>query len=420
MNRALYTLLVMLLLPFAWLRLHWRASKEPGYGQHIGERYGRYGLKPSRSVIWLHAVSVGETRAAAPLIAALEARCPDHQILLTHMTATGRATGEALFGQRVLSCYLPYDAPFAVERFLDHFRPSLGLIMETEIWPNLIAACHARRMPLWLVNARLSPKSAARYARLPKFTRQCLTQLAGICAQTADDAQRLRTLGAPAVHICGNVKFDITPPAPMLALGATLRERFGMGRPVFLAASTREGEEEIVLDAISQMKVVGLLTVIVPRHPQRFDAVAALIGKRGLSFSRRSADQAIAGTVDVVLGDSMGEMFAYYAACDVAFVGGSLMPLGGQNLIEACAVGIPVLVGRHTFNFADAAEQAVACGAASRVDDAEVLAREAARLLMDRNARLAMGAAGRDFAAAHRGAVERILAMVAAASLPNP
>ena len=420
MSRGLYTLLVFLLLPFAWLRLRWRALKEVGYGQFIGERFGRYATRPTRQVIWLHAVSVGETRAAAPLVSALQTRYPGHQILLTHMTPTGRATGEALFGDQVLRCYLPYDAPFAVARFLDHFRPAQGLIMETEIWPNLIAACHGRRLPLWLVNARLSPKSAGRYEKFLHLTSQSLAQLAGICAQTASDAERLRALGAHNIAVCGNVKFDITPPAHMLELGTSLRHRFGAGRAVFLAASTREGEEELLLDAVRKMNVPGLLTVIVPRHPQRFDAVAALIEKRGLKFVRRSSNEDVDGATQFVLGDSMGEMFAYYAACDVAFIGGSLKPLGGQNLIEACAVGTPVFIGPHTFNFADASDEAIACGAARRVESPAELAQEAARLLTDEAARRAMGAAGLKFAQEHRGAVDRIIAIVTSRGPRDP
>ena len=412
MHRHLYSLLVYCLLPLAWLRLRWRARRQPGYGEHIGERFGVYGFTTSRPVIWLHAVSVGETRAAAPLAAALLSRYPAHQLLITHMTATGRATGESLFGAAALRCYLPYDAPFAVRRFLDHFRPELGLIMETEIWPNLIAECHARKLPLWLINARLSEKSAARYARFATLSSQSLAKFAGICAQTTADAERLRALGAAHVEVCGNVKFDVTPPAEMLQRGAALREYFGRHRPLFLAASTREGEEELVLAALKQMPVDQLLAVIVPRHPQRFGKVAALIESRGLKLQRRSANQRIDSTTQVVLGDSMGELFAYYAACDLAFIGGSLKPLGGQNLIEACAVGTPVLIGPHTFNFAEVTEQAIADGAARRVNDSAQLASAATALFDDSVRRQAMSHAGLAFAEQHRGAVKRILAAI--------
>ncbi|HVK54708.1 MAG TPA: lipid IV(A) 3-deoxy-D-manno-octulosonic acid transferase, partial [Burkholderiales bacterium] len=406
------SLLIFLLLPFAWLRLQWRGRKEPGYTQHIGERFGRYRFKASRPVIWVHAVSVGETRAAAPLITALQTKYPNHQLLVTHMTPTGRATGESLFGDRVLRSFLPYDAPFLVRRFLDHFKPELGLIMETEIWPNLIAHCHEKTIPLWLVNARMSQKSANKYARFAKLTAESLAKFAGICAQTTSDAKRLTELGAPHIEICGNVKFDVTPPDSMLKLGSDLRERFGAARPTLLIASTREGEEELLLDALSKISIDKLLVILVPRHPQRFDEVAALVQKRGLKLQRRSANEPIDAATHVVLGDSMGEMFAYYNACDIAFIGGSLVPWGGQNLIEACAVGKAVLIGPHTFNFAEASEQAVACGAARRVANADALAQEVTMLLRDENARRAMSAAGIAFSQAHRGAVERILKIV--------
>ncbi|MES2353775.1 MAG: lipid IV(A) 3-deoxy-D-manno-octulosonic acid transferase [Pseudomonadota bacterium] len=414
MARSFYTALIYLLLPLAYLRLRWRARKEPGYGQHIGERFGRYEFTPSKPIVWIHAVSVGETRAAAPLVAALKARYPDHQILVTHMTPTARVTTESLFGDSVLCCYLPYDAPFAMQRFLTHFQPSLGVVMETEIWPNLIAAAYKKGIPLWLVNARLSEKSARLYARFPSLTAGSLAKFSGICAQTSSDATRLTQLGGQHVRTCGNVKFDITPPEKMLELGIVLRERFGKHRPVFLAGSTREDEEELILDAIEKMHVDDLVTIIVPRHPQRFDTVATLIQKRGFKLQRRSAGELIDQTTQIVLGDSMGEMFAYYAACDVAFIGGSLLPLGGQNLIEACAVGKPVLIGPHTFNFLEATEQAVAGGAARRVTDVEMLASAVTDLLKNKAMQQKMGMAGLAFSQAHRGAVERIISIITA------
>jgi len=417
-QRLLYTALVWLLLPFAGLRLLWRAFKQPAYARHLGERFGRYAAAPQRPVIWLHAVSVGETRAAAPLITTLRERYPQHQILMTHMTPTGRATSESLFGNTVLVSYLPYDFPLAVARFFAHYRPVIGLIMETEVWPNLIFQARRRAVPLWLINARLSEKSARSYARVSGLTRQSLRGLSGICAQTEADADRLRALGAEHVHLCGNVKFDVAPPEAMLARGQGWRQRFRT-RPVFLAASTREGEEALVLDAIARVGAPDLLSLIVPRHPQRFDAVQTLIKSRGLKVQRRSANTDIDASVQVVLGDSMGEMFAYYASCDIAFIGGSLLPLGGQNLIEACAVGKPAIVGPYTFNFADATEQAIAAGAALRVGDAADLADTVTQLIAHPAQRLQMGRAGLAFSQAHRGAVARILATLdASGDLP--
>jgi 3-deoxy-D-manno-octulosonic-acid transferase len=414
--RIFYNLALLALQPYVWLHLFLRSRKQPEYLAHVGERFGRYRpVRPSahgaEGLIWLHAVSVGETRAAVPLVAALKARYPAHRILLTHMTPTGRMTSEALLGDGVLRAYLPYDYPFAVRRFLKHFRPSVGVIMETELWPNLVATCRQEGIPLLLANARLSEKSARRYARFPRLTRAVLADLAAIAAQTEQDAERLRALGAPAPVVVGNVKFDVLPPPELLALGAALRERIG-SRPVLLAASTREGEEALLFEALARQPLGEALLVVVPRHPQRFEEVAALAAKAGLAMQRRSENAAVAAHTQVLLGDSMGEMFAYYAACDVAFVGGSLLDYGSQNLIEACAVGRPVLIGPSTYNFSQAAQQALECGAAKRIDSAQALLQAAGALLRDEAARRRMGEAGRQFAARHRGATAKTVAMI--------
>ena len=411
MARCAYTLLSYLLLPYALLHLVVRGRKQPAYLKHVGERFGFYALTPAKAVIWLHAVSVGETRAAQPLVKALRKAYPEYQILLTHMTPTGRETGEQLFGEGVLRCYLPYDFPQAVKRFLLHFKPVAGVLLETEIWFNLIHLCKRANIPLYLVNARLSEKSAARYSAFRNLVGAGLKELTAVAAQTESDAKRLRALGANTVQVTGNLKFDIRPPFFALELGRELRSNFG-ARPVFLAASTRVGEEELVLQAVSAANISGLLSVIVPRHPQRFDEVAALLERRGIRFQRRSEEKAAANDTQVVLGDSMGEMFAYYAACDVAFVGGSLLPLGGQNLLEACAMGKPVLIGPHTFNFADASELAVQAGAAERVQDAAALGLALKILFADEQKRKKMGEAGRAFCAAHQGATQKILNLI--------
>lgn len=412
MSRAIYSLMLYLLLPYALLHLLWRGRRQRGYLQHVGERFGRFAEQIRQPVIWVHAVSVGETRAAEPLIAALRARHPGHRILLTHATPTGRETSASLYGNEVSRCYLPYDFSWAVRRFLRHFKPQVGIVMETEIWPNLIDSCSRHGIPCYLVNARMSEKSARGYLRFGALTRRALGGLSGIGAQTTRDAERLATLGAEGVTVTGNIKFDRAAPPDMQALGAELRALFGRERPLFLAASTREGEETLVLEALAQIQVPGLLTVIVPRHPQRFDDVAALLGQRGIRYARRSDNQPVAADVSVVLGDSMGEMFAYYAACDLAFVGGSLLPLGGQNLLEACAVGRPVLVGPHTFNFEDATEGAIQAGAALRIADTLQLAGTVTALLNDPARRAAMADAGRRFAEAHRGATARTMEML--------
>lgn len=454
MLRLLYTVLLFLLLPLVPLRLLWRSLRQPEYLHHCGERFGFFGPVADQPVIWLHCVSVGETRASAPLVELLRQRYPGHAILLTHTTPTGRAASEQLFGDTVLRAYLPYDLPFAVGRFLKHFRPQVGLLMETELWFNLIHACKARGIPLLLVNARMSAKSARGYARLGWLVENALEQLTAVAAQTREDAERLCELGAPQAVVTGNLKFDVMPSEDAMQQAGALRKLCGEGRPVFLAASTREGEEALVLDAVAQAAVPGLLTVIVPRHPQRFDEVAALLEKRGLPYVRRSSLQSgfhgssiqsrlpakreregdeeapqtvqpvrqgadedadkviVKQEISIILGDSMGEMPAYYAACDLAFIGGSLLPYGGQNLIEACALGKPVLIGPHTFNFEEAASQAVLQGAAARVWDASSLASELRELMADAAACKRMGEAGLAFAAANRGAAQRTLALV--------
>ena len=407
-----YTIFLYLLLPYVGLRLLWRGRKQPGYWRHIAERFGFFHSHPSKPVIWLHAVSVGETRAALPLIQQLQTRYPQYQILLTHMTPTGRDTGEELFGDSVLRSYLPYDFPFAVRRFLKHFKPAIGVLMETEIWFNLIHACNTSRIPVLLINARLSEKSAHQYAKFAQLTQESLRGLSGIAAQTEVDAARLTALGARHIQITGNLKFDISPPQSAIELGQVLRQQFGEGRPIFLAASTREGEEALLLNALQHANMPDLLTVIVPRHPQRFDAVAALLDKRGIRYQRRSANLAIRSQTQVVLGDSMGEMFAYYSACDIAFIGGSLLPLGGQNLIEACTLGKPVLLGPHTYNFAEVSELAVTVGAAIRVQDAGELLTQVAALIQDKQKQREMRQAGLDFSRQHQGATDRVMRLM--------
>ncbi len=409
--RLLYTLAWLGLLPIAFLYLLWRARRQPDYLRHWGERLGGAPRLEGKPVIWVHAVSVGETRAAAPLVRALLARHPDHTLLLTHATPTGRATGAQLFGAEVVQAYLPYDLPWLMARFLGRTRPRLGIILETEVWPNLLAACAKRATPVFLVNARLSERSAQRYARWPGLTGEALARFAGIAAQTPGDAARLEALGARQVQVSGNLKFDVPPPNDTEARAAELRRLIGE-RFVLLAASTREGEEALLLDACRGLDLPGLLLLIVPRHPQRFAAVAALVRARGLDLVRRSDGRPVPTTTPVFLGDSMGEMAAYYAACDLAYIGGSLLPFGGQNLIEAAAAGRPALVGPHTWNFALAAEQAVECGAALRVGDVEELVRRVRELHADEAARQRMAAAGLAYARSQRGATERIMAML--------
>jgi 3-deoxy-D-manno-octulosonic-acid transferase len=413
MLRALYTLLVHLTLPLLPARLWWRGRAEPLYREAIGERYGRYAAPaPARGpVLWIHAVSLGETRAAAPLVERTLQTFPGTTLLLTAMTATGRAAGRALFGDRVVQAWLPYDAPFAVRAFLRHWKPAAGLVLETELWPNLVAEARAAGVPLYLVNARLSERSAAGYARVGSLARPMLASLSGVAAQGEADARRLAALGAPEPVVTGNLKFDVAPPADAAGRARGLRSKFGAGRPVFVAASTRDGEEALIVDALVARPLPdNALTVIVPRHPQRFAAVADLLRARGIRFARRSDPGDAPPEAIVALGDSMGELFAYYAAADVAFVGGSLLPLGGQNLIEAIAAGCPTLIGPHMFNFADATRNALAAGAAIEVADADALVATVADLLGDPARRERMRAAAQAFRAAHRGAGDRLWA----------
>ena len=413
-----YNLLWLPALPAVLLRLLRRACKQPAYLRHLQERFGGYCTRTPGPAIWVHAVSLGETHAAEPLVHALLERWPEHTVVLTHMTPTGRAASKALFAgnNRVLRAYLPYDFGPFVTRFLRHFRPSFGIIMETELWPMLLATCQRRGMPVLLANARLSERSAQRYARWPTLVRAIFGALTAIGAQNAADAARLTALGARRVSITGNIKFDVEPPPEMLALGADFRARRGL-RPTIFAASTREGEEEAILDAFVRASSSGnpeTLLILTPRHPQRFDEVEALIRARGLTVTRRSAAPSARLPIDtqVWLGDSMGEMYAYYAATDVALIGGSWQPFGGQNPIEACAVGAPILLGPHTFNFQRVAIEAIETGAAQRCNDIETAMRAAFALLEDPAARAAMSEAGRAFAATNRGATARTIALL--------
>ena len=423
----LYSFLWVWVLPFALARLAWRARRQGGYVRHVRERFGSYKIRAPGELIWIHAVSVGETRAAEPLVRTLLERYPDCSVLVTHMTPTGRETSKALFGDdsRVLRVYLPYDLPWFVSRFLRHFRPRFGVIMETELWPNLLFACQKQSIPVLLANGRLSERSARRYAHLPTLTGLMLGALTAIGAQSAADAARFTTLGGLRVSITGNIKFDSEPPVEALALGERFRARFGK-RPVILAASTREGEEALILDAFVRLlqdkAVPPVLLVLAPRHPQRFDEVELLVrATYGLGLLRRSTDTELAGDdpvkvmgegVKVWLGDAMGEMYACYSAADVALIGGSWLPYGGQNAIEACAVGTPVLLGPHTFNFKYVCDEAIQSGAALRFDTAEAALRGAIALLADTEARARMSTAGREFAAVNRGATERTLALL--------
>ena len=398
--RFFYTLALHLVLPFALLRLWWRGRAEPGYRESMPERFGIYETDRPERLIWLHAVSVGEARAAQPLVRGLATALPDHRLLMTCTTAAGRDTIREVYGESVLAAYLPYDLPWAVQRFLEYFRPRLGVVMETEVWPNLVADCARNAIPLVLANARLSEASALGYQRWAALARPAFGAFNAVCAQSTADAERLRRLGARNVEVTGSLKFDVEPDEAKVAAGREWRRE--LGRDLILLASTREGEEELLL---KEVPAAQALIVVVPRHPRRFDEVAQW------AQSRRSRAARPAAADRVYLGDTMGEMAFYYGACDVAVIGGSFAPLGGQNLIEALAVGAPVIVGPHMFNFAEATELALRAGAAVQVRDAAAAMREASALLGDAARRRAMSSAGQALCAAHRGATARHLAV---------
>lgn len=395
--RRLYTALLRIALPLILLRLWWRGRREPRYREAVSERFGRYRVPAGDDLVWIHAVSVGEARAAAPLVRALAG----HAILVTCTTAAGREMLEQLYGDSISAAYLPYDYPGAVERFLAHFRPRLAILMETEVWPNLLAACQRRQVPVVLANARMSARSAHGYARWSALTRPAFASLAAVCAQSAADAERLRSLGAARVEVTGNLKFDVHPDASQVAAGQAWRAR--LRRPVVLLASTREGEEKLLL---AEALPPGVLLLVVPRHPQRFDEVAALADSRRTRQALPSAEER------VHLGDTMGEMAFYYGACDVAVIGGAFAPLGGQNLIEALACGAPAVLGPHMFNFAEASRLAVEAGAAIEQPDARSAMRAAFALLADQERRQKMSSAGRKLCEAHRGATAYHLAVI--------
>jgi 3-deoxy-D-manno-octulosonic-acid transferase len=427
MTRWAYNLFMWALVPLLRLRLARRGQAEPGYLQAVDERFGRYITTPASStslapqasnpgpLIWIHAVSLGETRTAALLLAALRAQLPGMRLLLTNGTATGRAEGAQLLRPGDLQIWQPWDTQSATRRFLAHFQPSLGLLMETEVWPNLSAACQASGVPLVLVNARLSEKSMRQALRLAWLARPAFGALTAVWAQSPADAERLRQIGAPEPQVLGNLKFDAQPDAQQLAQGKAWRAR--NARPVLLLASAREGEEAALLRTLSALSALqtplpDVQWLVVPRHPQRFAEVAALIESQGFKVSRRS--QWLEGPAPkdesprtLWLGDSLGEMALYYGLADVALLGGSFEPFGGQNLIEAAACACPVVMGPHTFNFTQAAELAVAAGGAQRVASLAQGVETALALVQAPAQRAVMANAAMAFAHAHRGAARQ-------------
>jgi 3-deoxy-D-manno-octulosonic-acid transferase len=425
----LYSLVTWLATPLLLRKLRRRARTESGYGVAVGERLGRYprsmdsvvplaSRDPAERFVWIHAVSLGETRAAAILLKELRALLPGMRLLLTHGTATGRAEGAKLLLPGDVQVWQPWDTPRAVRRFLRLLRPSIGILMDTEVWPNLAAGCRAQGVPLVLANARLNEKSRAGALRLSWLSRPAYAGLAAVWAQTEGDAQRLRDVGARVDGVFGNLKFDVVPDATQRAQGRAWRD--ADPRPVVLLASSREGEEAMWLEALKQKWPPALAGqaqaaiesgagmpvqwLVVPRHPQRFDEVQRLCEDAGLRVSRRSQWVGAPGEADVWLGDSLGEMALYYGLAHVAVLGGSFAPLGGQNLIEAAACGCPVVMGPHTFNFAEAARLAEEAGAAQRVADMAGAVAAACALAQDPQQRARLAALCETFTESHRGA----------------
>ncbi|MEG1040258.1 MAG: lipid IV(A) 3-deoxy-D-manno-octulosonic acid transferase [Pseudomonas sp.] len=416
MNRTLYTLLFHLGLPLVALRLFLRSRKAPAYAQRIGERFAMNLPPMRRGGIWVHAVSVGESIAAAPMIRALLQAYPQLPITITCMTPTGSERVRAMFADepRIQHCYLPYDLPWAAGRFLDHVQPKLAVIMETELWPNHIHQCAKRGIPVALANARLSERSARGYARFAGLTRPMLAEMSLIAVQTETEAERFRQLGARpnCVEVTGSIKFDLRIDDQLLPRARALREQWQASqRPVWIAASTHEGEDEVILAAHRQLLEhhADALLILVPRHPERFNAVYALCAAQ-FPTVRRSSAESVAADTSVLLGDTMGELLFLYALADIAFVGGSLVPNGGHNVLEPAALSLPVLSGPHLFNFLEIAAMLRDAGALQEVDDAQGLAAAVRRLIeLPRDAQR-MGAAGLAIMQANQGALQRLLA----------
>lgn len=415
--RFLYTLTMYLLTPVILYRLAARGLKYPRYFARWRERFGFFPDPGIADSIWVHAVSLGEVNAAVPLIEALMRAYPDSPFVVTTVTPTGSERVLKLFGDRVFHVYLPYDLPASVERFFARIRPRLAVIMETEIWPNLFIACRERRIPIVVTNARLSDRSLKGYGPVRPLARRAIRCANFVAAQSPSDAERLRALGAAVTRLAvvGNLKFDLQVPASLLDAGAALRDAWGVRRPVWIAASTHEGEEMPVLKAHMAVlqRFPDALLIIVPRHPERFRAVAAACRSLGFNTRTRSEDVGADARCQCFVVDTLGELMHFYAAADLAFVGGSLEPIGGHNLLEPAALGLPVIVGPHTFNTEEVTDSLIEADAATRVADADALGAMVIRLMTRDDERLAMGHAAKAVLERERGAVERTLRIVA-------
>jgi 3-deoxy-D-manno-octulosonic-acid transferase len=414
MLRLIYTALLYVAAPLVFALTAWRGVRDPLYRDRLPERFGLTRLKLGPPVIWVHAVSVGEVQAAAALIRALQRQYPQHAIVVTTTTPTGAQRVQALFADTVRHAYLPYDLPGAVGRFLDRLHPQIAIIMETEVWPNLYRACGRRRIPIVLASARLSEKSVRRYRRFTALFQPALDALV-IGAQSQTDAQRFVAIGALAsrVHVTGNIKFDMEVPALAQTEGAALRAAAFAGRMAWVAGSTHAGEEDVVLDAHQRVLQThsNALLILVPRHPNRFDQVRAWLSARAVRFASRSRQEPVNG-VDVLLADTLGELLMFYAAADVAFVGGSLVPVGGHNLLEPAALAKPILTGPYNANSQDIAQLFFTAGAALEARSADELAARVTELFSNPQRREQMGSKGLHILESNRGALARVMALV--------
>ena len=415
--KLLYSTLFYIALPFVIIRLIWRGFRAPAYWQRWSERFGNVPqLSDKHPVIWIHAVSVGEVEATRPMVKLLRTEYPQHQLLITTMTPTGSARVKLLFGDTVAHSYLPYDVSFAVQRFLKRIHPQFGIIMETEIWPNILLKCQQLKIPLILANGRMSERSKKSYARFPRFTKTILQSLHFIAAQSEDDRQRFKQLGADIkkVHAIGNLKYEIDLPTSLLEQATSMRAIWDSKRPIWVAASTHEGEDEIILDASRQVRAAfpNLLLIIVPRHPERFDRVAAISQRAGFKTLRRSERRPCPSDVQVLIVDTMGELPLFYAASDVAFVGGSLVPVGGHNILEPAALGKAILTGPHYFNFSEITKQFLDAKAAMQISNAQNLAAAVTQLLKNPQQRSQMGEASLKVIANSQGASTRLINLI--------
>jgi len=416
MLQFVYTTLLYLIQPLIWVRLWVRGAKAPAYRKRWGERYGFYRKPLKAGGIMLHSVSVGETLAAIPLVRALRHRYPDLPITVTTMTPTGSERVMSAFGSDVQHLYLPYDLPGALNRFFDKVDPKLVLIMETELWPNLIATLHKRHIPLVIANARLSSRSAAGYAKLGKFMRTLLRRITLIAAQNEEDGERFIALGAKRnqLTVTGSLKFDISVTPQLAAKAVTLRRQWAPHRPVWIATSTHDGEESIILEAHQALlkQFANLLLILVPRHPERFPDAINLTRQAGLSYTSRSSGEVPSASTQVVIGDSMGELMLLYGIADLAFVGGSLVERGGHNPLEPAAHAIPVLMGPHTFNFKDICSRLEQASGLITVTDATSLSKEISSLLTDEDYRNFYGRHAVEVLYQNQGALQRLLQLL--------